>query len=69
MHQEQWTAVGAFFCDLLLPPDAHLDAALHTSEEAGLPPHNVAPNQGKLLQLDRQPQWAVQESRGVAWGG
>src|SRR5262245_35952861 len=36
MHQEQWTAVDAFFCDLLLPPDAHLEAVLHTSEAAGL---------------------------------
>lgn len=58
MHQEQWTAVDAFFCDVLLPPDAHLEAALHTSEEAGLPPHNVAPNQGKLLQLLAQIQGA-----------
>src|SRR5262249_54734579 len=58
MHQEQWTAVDAFFCDVLLPPDTHLEAALHTSEEADLPPHNVAPKQGKLLQLLAQIQGA-----------
>ena len=51
MTQEQWTAVDRYFTDLLVPPDPALDAALQTSAAAGLPPHNVSPNQGKLLLL------------------
>ncbi|NDL60089.1 methyltransferase [Phytoactinopolyspora sp. XMNu-373] len=35
----------------MIPPDEALDAALRASDEAGLPAINVAPNQGKLLQL------------------
>ena len=49
--QEQWTAVDRYITDLLVPADAVLDAALASSVAAGLPPINVAPNQGKLLQL------------------
>jgi predicted O-methyltransferase YrrM len=49
--QEQWTAVDRYFTDLLVPPDAALDAALASSAAAGLPPINVSPNQGKLLHL------------------
>lgn len=49
--QEQWTAVDRYITDLLVPPDAALDAALRASVEAGLPAINVAPNQGKLLQI------------------
>ena len=37
--------------DLLVPGDPALDAALQASASAGLPPIQVAPNQGKLLQL------------------
>jgi len=51
MTQEQWTAVDRYLTDLLVPPDPALDAALQASAAAGLPPHNVAPNQGKLLML------------------
>ena len=58
MNQEQWTAVDRYFTDLLVPSDPALGAALRTSDEAGLPPHNVAPNQGKLLQLLAQIQRA-----------
>ena len=58
MNQERWTAVDRYFTDLLVPSDTALDAALRTSDEAGLPPHNVAPNQGKLLQLLAQIQRA-----------
>ena len=58
MTQEQWTAVDAYFTDLLVPPDPALDAALQTSAAAGLPPHNVSPNQGKLLLLLAQIQRA-----------
>lgn len=58
MTQEQWTAVEAYFTDLLVPLDPALDAALQTSAAAGLPPHNVSPNQGKLLLLLAQIQGA-----------
>ena len=46
-----WTAVDAFIAEGLVPADEALDAALAASEAAGLPPINVAPNQGKLLML------------------
>jgi predicted O-methyltransferase YrrM len=38
-------------CDLLVPPDPVLGAALEASAAAGLAPINVSPNQGKLLHL------------------
>jgi predicted O-methyltransferase YrrM len=49
--QEQWAAVDRYIGEVLFPPDPVLQAALKDSEQAGLPPINVAPNQGKLLQL------------------
>src|SRR5438477_3350993 len=51
MSQELWTAVDHYITDLLLPPDAALDAALKASAEAALPAIQVSPNQGKLLHL------------------
>jgi predicted O-methyltransferase YrrM len=51
MTQEQWTAVDRYLTDQLLPPDPVLEAALQASVAAGLPPINVSPTQGKLLQL------------------
>jgi predicted O-methyltransferase YrrM len=48
---DQWTAVDRYITDLLVPSDPVLDEALKASEAAGLPPHNVSPNQGKLLML------------------
>ena len=51
MTQERWTAVDEYIGGLLLPPDPALDAALTDSAAAGLPPINVSPAQGKLLQL------------------
>ncbi|AFY30905.1 O-methyltransferase [Calothrix sp. PCC 7507] len=51
MTQEQWTAVDEYITDLFVPPDPVLDATLQSSAIAGLPPHNVSPNQGKLLLL------------------
>lgn len=36
---------------MLVPSDAALDAGLQASDAAGLPLHNVSPNQGKLLML------------------
>jgi predicted O-methyltransferase YrrM len=51
MNPEKWTQVDRYFVNLLLPADPVLDAVLRASADAGLPPINVAPNQGKLLQL------------------
>ena len=51
MNQQTWDAVDKYFGDTLLSSDSILDSALHESNAAGLPQHNVAPNQGKLLQI------------------
>lgn len=51
MAEGQWTAVDNYLTDLLVPADPVLDAALAASAAAGLPPIQVAPNQGKLLAL------------------
>ncbi|MFJ7592451.1 O-methyltransferase [Streptomyces sp. NPDC097617] len=51
MLQQTWTAVDAYFDDLLVEEDEVLVAAAAASEAAGLPCHQVAPNQGKLLHL------------------
>jgi predicted O-methyltransferase YrrM len=51
MSEQLWTDVDAYFCGLLAPSDAALDAALEAAAAAGLPAIQVAPNQGKLLQL------------------
>jgi len=51
MGYEQWTAVDEYVSGLLAPHDEALDAALRAGEEAGLPPIQVSPPQGKLLQL------------------
>jgi len=50
-QEERWMAVDDYITDLLAPPDPVLEAALQTSAAAGLPPAQVAPNQGKLLAL------------------
>jgi predicted O-methyltransferase YrrM len=49
--EETWTAVDSLFDDLLIGSDPALEAALRASAEAGLPNIQVAPNQGKLLNL------------------
>ncbi len=51
MSQEQWSEVDRYISEHFVPADAALEAALHASDAAGLPQINVAPNQGKLLQL------------------
>lgn len=48
---EQWTAVDRYIVDLLAPPDPALEAALAAGAAAGMPAINVAPNQGKMLQI------------------
>jgi predicted O-methyltransferase YrrM len=51
MTQEQWSAVDRYFSNLLVRPDAALDATLKSSVAAGLPPYHVSASQGKLLML------------------
>jgi predicted O-methyltransferase YrrM len=51
MSKEQWTAVDRYLTDLLVAPDAALDAVLEASAAACLPAINVTPNLGKLLFL------------------
>lgn len=51
VSQDQWNEVDAYLVHALLDEDPGLEAALQASAEAGLPPINVAPNQGKLLHL------------------
>src|SRR3954452_23177675 len=47
MSDERWNAVDRYVTDLLVPPDA----ALAANAAAGLPPHDVSPAQGRLLEL------------------
>ena len=51
MPQTLWTAIDDYIVDTLSPSDPALDQALADSRAAGLPAINVAPNQGKFLQL------------------
>jgi predicted O-methyltransferase YrrM len=51
MDEQLWTDVDDYLVSLLSYPDPSLDAALADSAAAGLPHINVAPNQGKLLEL------------------
>ena len=48
---KKWAEIDRYIVDLLVPSDPVLDAALCTSQAAGLPPINVSPNQGKLLMV------------------
>ena len=51
LNTEQWTAVDRYISDLLVRPDAALEAALQDSAAAGLPAIHVSAAQGKLLYL------------------
>ncbi len=51
MAQERWTAVDRYISDRLATSDPVLDSVLAANAAAGLPAIDVAPNQGKLLQL------------------
>jgi predicted O-methyltransferase YrrM len=51
MTQELWTEVDGYINGLFAPPDPALEGALRTAAEAGLPPIQVTPNQGKLLAI------------------
>ncbi|CAI1652759.1 O-methyltransferase [Serratia entomophila] len=48
---EQWAQVDRYIVDCLVEQDDPLLQALDANSAAGLPDHDVAPNQGKLLQL------------------
>jgi predicted O-methyltransferase YrrM len=48
---ETWSAVDEFVQGTIVPHDEALTAALRASEEAGLPPIQVSPPQGKTLTL------------------
>jgi predicted O-methyltransferase YrrM len=51
MTEREWSDVDRYFTDLLVRPDSALAATLEASDAAGLPPINVADNQGKFLML------------------
>ncbi len=51
MDRELWTRVDDYLSRTLVPDDAALAGALAASVAAGLPAIQVAPNQGRLLQL------------------
>lgn len=51
MSKELWTTVDRYLVESLIPRDPVLDEALQANATAGLPTIDVAPNQGKLLQL------------------
>jgi predicted O-methyltransferase YrrM len=51
MSKELWASVDRYLKGALLRSDPVLDAALHANAAAGLPAIDVAPNQGKLLNL------------------
>lgn len=51
MNQESWTDVDHYLTRLLVAQDPPLLRALTTASEAGLPPIEVSPSQGKLLML------------------
>jgi predicted O-methyltransferase YrrM len=51
MSEEQWSAVDRYVTDLLVPEDDALRNALRASDEAGLPPIQVSPPQGKFLHV------------------
>ena len=51
MDRERWASVDRYLAGLLVDPDPVLDDALGAAAGAGLPPHEVSPLQGKLLDL------------------
>src|SRR5207249_5287276 len=58
MSEKLWAAVDRYIDDVLVAPDAALDAALEASKKAGLPAIAVSPSQGKLLHLMARTQGA-----------
>ncbi|HEX8258472.1 MAG TPA: O-methyltransferase [Allosphingosinicella sp.] len=48
---ERWAEVDTYFAERLAPSDPVLGAVLAANAEAGLPPHDVSPLQGRFLEL------------------
>lgn len=53
-----WDKVDQYITERLIPQDAVLEQVLCANQQAGLPPYDVSPNQGKLLNLFVQMQGA-----------
>lgn len=51
MSSSRWAAVDAYLEGALITPDEALTGALRRADAAGLPPIQVSPSQGKLLQI------------------
>ena len=51
MDSTYWNAIDDYFDDVLHLSDPALEHALNCARTAGLPPHEIAPNQGRLLQI------------------
>jgi predicted O-methyltransferase YrrM len=51
MSQDKWNLVDRYITDQLIPIDEAMQTALSDNLAAGLPPIDVAPNQGKFLNL------------------
>lgn len=49
--QKTWTDVDHYLIEKLIPKDAILQTVLENNAQAGLPPIDVAPNQGQFLAL------------------
>ncbi len=49
MSEKSWAEIDRWFIDALEPRDEVLEAALRTSEAAGLPPYQVSAAQGRML--------------------
>ncbi|MEM6445497.1 MAG: O-methyltransferase [Cyanobacteria bacterium P01_D01_bin.123] len=58
MTQAQWSEVDRYFVERLAPEDEDLTATLEANATAKLPAIDVAPNQGKFLQILAQIQGA-----------
>lgn len=54
MNQVQWSRVNDYFIGLLVTSNPVLDATLPDGKAAGVPPADVVPNRGTLLQLFAQ---------------
>lgn len=50
-HEDEWDAVDSYFTNVVVKPDPALEGAMQANAAAGLPTIDVAPNQGKMLQV------------------
>lgn len=49
--QKGWTEVDKYFSNELIPHDPLFEEVLAANAREGLPPYDISPNQGKLLQI------------------